>query len=153
MLYARIYRTMAYELSIEIFGTGEDPQHRSHWGFVIHRPASYVGDLLHVKLIDLNRLWYQFEQRSGTPLRTMQAIGKVKVADLSEQQRQHAIQVITASPAPRDGKKRVRTGFMTPCCRLRWKSLCHPAHATSGRRWLASQHRLFRKLLVSFGRI
>lgn len=42
----------------------------------------------------------------STPLRTMQAVGKVKLGDLSEQQRQHAIQVITSSPAPRDGKKR-----------------------------------------------
>ena len=42
----------------------------------------------------------------STPLHTMQAVGKVKLGDLSEQQRQHAIQVITSSPAPRDGKKR-----------------------------------------------
>ncbi|KAJ5259354.1 hypothetical protein N7478_012335 [Penicillium angulare] len=83
---------MAYELSIEIFGTGEDPQHRSHWGFVIHRPSSLVGDLLHVKVIDLDRLWYQFEPRMNTPLRTMQAVGKIKLGDLNEQQRQHAIQ-------------------------------------------------------------
>jgi hypothetical protein len=103
---SRITEAWPYELSIEIFGAGEDPQHRSHWGFVIHRPSALVGDLLHVKVIDLDRLWYQFEPRMSTPLRTMQAVGKVKLGDLSEQQRQHAIQVITSSPAPRDGKKR-----------------------------------------------
>jgi hypothetical protein len=97
---------MVYELSIEIFGAGEDPQHRSHWAFVIHEPSANFGDLLHVKVIDLDRLWYQFESRTGTRLRTMQAVGEVKLAVLSEQQRQHVIQVITSSPAPRDGKKR-----------------------------------------------
>lgn len=98
---------MAYELSIDIFGEGEDPQHRSHWGFFIHTPPGDLGDLLHVRVIDLDRLWYQFEQRMNTPvLDTMQAVGRVKLADLSEQQRQHAIQVIKSSPAPRDGEKR-----------------------------------------------
>ncbi|KAK1141561.1 hypothetical protein N8T08_008976 [Aspergillus melleus] len=97
---------MAYELSIQVFGTGEDPRHRSHWGFVIHKPSALVGDLYHVKVIDLDKLWYQFEPRTSTPLRTMQAVGKVKLGDLSEKQRQDAIQVITSSPAPRDGRKR-----------------------------------------------
>jgi hypothetical protein len=70
---------MAYELSIEVFGTGEDPNHRSHWGFVIHRPSLLFGDLLHVKAIDLDRLWYEFDPRMGTPLVTMQALGMVKI--------------------------------------------------------------------------
>jgi hypothetical protein len=58
---------MAYELSIEIFGAGEDAQHRSHWGFVIHKPSDLVGDLLYVKVIDLERLCV--EVRSGDPSR------------------------------------------------------------------------------------
>ena len=36
----------------------------------------------------------------------MQAVGMVKLGNLSEQQRQHAIEIITSSPAPRDGIKR-----------------------------------------------
>ncbi|KAJ5117550.1 hypothetical protein N7448_011182 [Penicillium atrosanguineum] len=97
---------MEYDLSIEIFGTGEDPKHRSHWGFVIHKPSALVGDLFHVKVIDLDKLWYQFESRMNTPLRTMQAVGKVKLGKLSEQQRQDAIAVIKSSLAPRDGRKK-----------------------------------------------
>ncbi|RDH33795.1 hypothetical protein BDQ94DRAFT_169871 [Aspergillus welwitschiae] len=101
----------SYELSIQIFGPGEDPHHRSHWGFLIAKPSSPTGDLLHVQVIHLDNLWYQFEARINTPLRTMetmmQAVGKVKLATLGgEQQRQQAIEVITASPAPRDGRKR-----------------------------------------------
>ncbi|PLN79451.1 hypothetical protein BDW42DRAFT_195167 [Aspergillus taichungensis] len=97
---------MAYELSIEIFGLGEDPRHRSHWGFVINRPSQLVGDLLHVKLLDLDRLWYEFEPRMSTPLVTMQAVGKVKLGELTELQRQEAIRVISSERAPRDGKKK-----------------------------------------------
>ncbi|KAJ5595475.1 uncharacterized protein N7459_001683 [Penicillium hispanicum] len=95
-----------YDLSIEIFGLGEDPKHRSHWGFVIHQPSQHFGDLLHVKLIDLDRLWYEFESRMGTPLATMQAVGKVKIASLNAHQRQEAIKVIGSEKAPRDGKKK-----------------------------------------------
>ncbi|KAG2000950.1 hypothetical protein GB937_010676 [Aspergillus fischeri] len=36
----------------------------------------------------------------------MQALGLVKIGDLSEQQRQEAIKVISSEPAPRDGKRR-----------------------------------------------
>ncbi|KAJ5781723.1 uncharacterized protein N7518_010206 [Penicillium psychrosexuale] len=97
---------MVYVLSIEISGAGEDPQHRSHWGFTMHKPSSPIGDLFHVEVIDIDRLWFQFESRMGTGLRTMDAIGEVKLGELSEQQRQQAIQVIKSSPAPRDGKKR-----------------------------------------------
>ena len=97
---------MAYVLSVEIFGEGNDRQHRSHWGFTIHTPSSIIGDLLHVKVIDLDRLWYQFEPRMSIGLNTMQAIGEVKLGVLSEQQRRQAIQVITSSPAPRDGRKK-----------------------------------------------
>jgi hypothetical protein len=60
---------MAYELSIEVFGLGEDPNHRSHWGFMIHQAPQALGDLLHVRVIGLERLCCQFEYRSGAQLR------------------------------------------------------------------------------------
>lgn len=97
---------MEYQLSIQVFGAGEDPNHRSHWGFVINQPPSLVGDILHVRPIDLGRLWYEFESRFGTELPIMQALGMCRIATLSPQQRRLAIEVITNEPAPRDGKRK-----------------------------------------------
>ncbi|KAJ5745289.1 hypothetical protein N7520_010471 [Penicillium odoratum] len=57
---------MQYQHSIEVFGTGEDPKNRSHWGFVIHQPPRTFGDL--------EKLWYEFEPRFGTDLDIMQAL-------------------------------------------------------------------------------
>lgn len=100
------YDTMNYQLSIEVFGNGEDPNHRSHWGFMINQPPSLTGDLFHVRIIDLTRLWYQFEPRYGTNIASMQAMGMCKIADLTPKQRLDAIEIITKEPAPRDGKRR-----------------------------------------------
>jgi hypothetical protein len=97
---------MAYQLSIEVFGSGEDPNHRSHWGFMIHQPPNTTGDLLHVRLIDLYRLWYEFESRSNTDIVDMQALGLCRLAELTPQQRLQVIQVIKSEPAPRDGSRK-----------------------------------------------
>ncbi|KAJ5995017.1 hypothetical protein N7481_001994 [Penicillium waksmanii] len=97
---------MAYQLSIEVFGTGEDPNHRSHWGFMIHQPPNTTGDLLHVRLIDMYRLWYEFESRSNTDIVDMQALGLCRLAELTPQQRLQAIQIIKSEPAPRDGSRK-----------------------------------------------
>lgn len=97
---------MQYNLSVEVFGTGEDPKHRSHWGFVIHQPPRTFGDLLHVWPIDLERLWYDFEPRFGTDLKIMQALGLCQIGTLSSSQRRQAIEVISKEPAPRDGKRK-----------------------------------------------
>ncbi|KAJ9303236.1 hypothetical protein DTO271G3_610 [Paecilomyces variotii] len=97
---------MSYEFSIEICGQGEDPNHRCHWGFMINQPAECFGDLLHVRVIDLDRLWYQFEYRSGSSLDDLQAVGKCKIASLTPEQRQNAIELIKAEKAPVDGKRR-----------------------------------------------
>lgn len=97
---------MHYQLSIEIFGQGEDPNYRSHWGFVIHIPPNTHGDLLHVRPIDINRLWYEFEPRYGTDLKVMQALGLCKVSTLDSEQRRQAITTISGEAAPRDGKRR-----------------------------------------------
>lgn len=97
---------MAYQLSIEVFGTGEDPNHRSHWGFMIHQPPSTTGDLLHARLIDLYRLWYEFESRFNTNIVDMQALGLCRLAELTPQQRLQAIEVIKSEPAPRDGTRK-----------------------------------------------
>ncbi|KAL2835118.1 hypothetical protein BDW59DRAFT_155943 [Aspergillus cavernicola] len=97
---------MAYELSIEVCGPGLTPQSRSHWGFAIRERGASFGDILHVQLIDLERLWYQFDAREGIDLATMQAEGMAKVVDLTAEQRRQIVAVIRAEPAPRDGKRR-----------------------------------------------
>jgi len=97
---------MAYQLSIEVFGTGEDPNHRSHWGFMIHQPPNTTGDLLHVRLIDLDRLWYEFESRFSTNIVDMQALGLCRLAELTPQQRRQVTDVIKSESAPRDGRRR-----------------------------------------------
>jgi hypothetical protein len=103
---AGVEDNMSYQLSVEVYGSGEDPNHRSHWGFMINQPSSSIGDLLHVRVIDLEKLWYQFEERYGTNVVSMQAVGMCKIADLTPKQRQDAIAIIKKEDAPRDGKKR-----------------------------------------------
>lgn len=116
----------SYTLSVAIFGEGHNPSHRSHWAFTIHQsqppqqdPTSTTttatyGDLLHVRVIDLDRLWYQFEHRYDTHLptmhNTMQAVGTCKIAELpTAADRRRAIEIITEEGekrAPRDGGRR-----------------------------------------------
>ncbi|GAD96911.1 hypothetical protein PVAR5_5578 [Paecilomyces variotii No. 5] len=120
---------MSYELSIEICGQGEDPNHRCHWGFMINRPAEYFGDLLHVRVIDLDRLWYQFEYRSGSSLDDLQAVGKCKIADLTLQQRQEAIELIKAEKAPIDGKRRCQDWVFDTLISLEVEDLVPPGTA------------------------
>ncbi|PWY92371.1 hypothetical protein BO70DRAFT_357489 [Aspergillus heteromorphus CBS 117.55] len=117
---------MSHQLSIEVFGTGEDPNHRSHWGFMIHRPPNRTGDLLHVRLLDLDRLWYQFEARLGTDLLTMQAVGICKIAELSAQQRHQAIEVIKNEPAPRDGRRKCQDWVFSTLIALEVEELVPP---------------------------
>ncbi|KAL4887122.1 hypothetical protein BJY04DRAFT_177358 [Aspergillus karnatakaensis] len=97
---------MAYELLIEVCGPGLSPKSRSHWGFTIREPGASFGDLLHVQVIDLERLWYQFDAREGIDLATMQAEGMAKVIDLTAEQRRQVVSIIRAEPAPRDGMRR-----------------------------------------------
>ncbi|KAF7592410.1 hypothetical protein BBP40_000258 [Aspergillus hancockii] len=97
---------MSYHLSLLISGEGKDPKYRSHWAFVIHHPPQAIGDLLHVRPIDIGRLWYEFEHRSDSDLILVDAIGLAKVADLDASRRLHAIEVIRAEKAPKDGVRR-----------------------------------------------
>ncbi|KAE8311602.1 hypothetical protein BDV41DRAFT_334651 [Aspergillus transmontanensis] len=99
-------QTMSYYLSMVISGEGKDPRHRSHWAFAIHQPAQVIGDLLHVRPIDLGRLWYEFEHRSDSDLILVDAIGLAKIADLDGSQRLQAISVIRDETAPKDGVRR-----------------------------------------------
>ncbi|KAL2870832.1 uncharacterized protein BJX67DRAFT_249891 [Aspergillus lucknowensis] len=97
---------MTYELLVEVCGPGLSPQSRSHWGFAIREPGASFGDLLHVQVIDLKSLWYQFDAREGIDLATMQAEGMAKINDLTADQRRRVVSIIRAEAAPRDGKRR-----------------------------------------------
>ncbi|CAG8190764.1 unnamed protein product [Penicillium nalgiovense] len=104
VLHTHTKRTkMAYNLSIEVFGPGDSPTHRSHWGFMINKPGNLeFGDLLQVEIIDSDRLWYGFAPRYATKIIDKAAVGMCKIADLTSQQRHDAIRVIEKEPAPRD---------------------------------------------------
>lgn len=95
-----------HELYIPISGAGLTPQSRSHWSFLLRTPGKSYGDLLHVQVIDLDRLWYQFDSREGIDLTTLHAEGMVKITDLSAEQRRRVLSVIRAEAAPRDGKRK-----------------------------------------------
>ncbi|KAL4919928.1 hypothetical protein BDW62DRAFT_178020, partial [Aspergillus aurantiobrunneus] len=94
-----------HELYIPISGPGLTPQSRSHWAFLLRTPNSTYGDLLHVQLIDIPRLWYQFDSREAIDLCTLQADGMAKVTDLTAEQRRRLLAVVRREPAPRDGKR------------------------------------------------
>ncbi|KAJ5795156.1 hypothetical protein N7457_001755 [Penicillium paradoxum] len=98
---------MAYNLSIEVFGPGDIPTHRSHWGFMINRPGNLeFGDLLQVEVIDADRAWYSYAPRYATKIIDKGAAGMCKIADLTSQQRHEVIKVIEKSPAPRNSRGR-----------------------------------------------
>lgn len=59
-----------------------------------------------MQVIDLDRLRYEFEARTGMSLVIMQAVGMVKIASLDADQRKEVIKVISSEDAPRDGVKR-----------------------------------------------
>lgn len=120
------HNSMQYQLSIEVFGTGEDPKHRSHWGFVIHQPTRSFGDLLHVRPVDIEKLWYEFEPRFGTDLNIMQALGLCKIATLDSQQRRFAIEVISQEPAPRDGRRKCQDWVFSTLISLEVEELVPP---------------------------
>jgi hypothetical protein len=97
---------MSFELAIKVSGPGTNPQARSHWEFLIYRSGQNIGELLHTRLLDEDRRWFQFEERSGVDLVSNCTQGHVKLATLSNEQRLAAKKVIATEPAPRDGVKR-----------------------------------------------
>ncbi|KAJ5803940.1 uncharacterized protein N7518_000243 [Penicillium psychrosexuale] len=94
---------MAYNLSIEVFGSGDSPTHRSHWGFMINKPGNLeFGDLLQVEVVDSDRLWYGFAPRYATKIIDKAAVGMCKLTDLTSQQRHDVIKTIEKVPAPKN---------------------------------------------------
>lgn len=99
-----------YVLSIVIYGPGTDPNHRSHWAFAIHRKTAESGVLLHVQLIDLSKLIYQYDERRGVDVRSRSSEGSFAVAPLTNEQVQQAVKIIREEQAPNDGGEVPRLG-------------------------------------------
>jgi hypothetical protein len=93
-------------LSIVVYGPGTDSNHRSHWAFAIHRKTSDSGILLHVQLIDLKKLIYTFNERTGVDVRSKSSEGSFQVAFLEGQQVHRAAEIIRKEVAPSDGIER-----------------------------------------------
>lgn len=95
-----------YTLSIVVYGPGEDSRHRSHWAFAIHAQDGNSGHILHVSLLNLERLIYQFEIRKDVTIRSRSSEGSFPVARLTQEQVRQASKIISEEPAPRDGTER-----------------------------------------------
>ncbi|TQB68885.1 hypothetical protein MPDQ_002658 [Monascus purpureus] len=97
---------MTLELHIEVFKNGDNPNQRSHWGFLLAKPEEDFGDLYHVQLIDQSTLWYQLAVREATTIKTRHAIGMCKIARLNAGLRSKVVEIISNEPAPRGDKRR-----------------------------------------------
>jgi len=95
-----------YCLSIAVYGPGDDPNNRSHWAIFLHAPTGSVGHMLHVSLIDRDRLWYQFDPRNDYDIFSPSSEGCFLVATLTLSQYQQAYQIISQEPAPANGTDR-----------------------------------------------
>jgi hypothetical protein len=93
-----------YTLWIGVDGDGEDPNHRSHWGFLLARPGDLLGRLLHVELISLEGLIYQFETRTGHPLESQSCEGRVLIDHIDSTKYHQVVKIISDEPAPRNNK-------------------------------------------------
>ncbi|KAJ8111989.1 hypothetical protein OPT61_g5540 [Boeremia exigua] len=87
-------------------GPGEDPNNRSHWGFLIHSQGQKVGNLLHVQLISLTGLVYQFEVKSGHPLESETCEGQLLLNYIEASKYHQVVSTISQQPAPRNNKDR-----------------------------------------------
>ena len=96
----------SYSLSIVVDGPGTDANHRSHWTFAIHHNAAETGTIMQVQVIDLSKLIYQFDERSGVDIRSKGSEGSFTVASLTHEQMRQAVKIIREEPAPRDGVER-----------------------------------------------
>lgn len=97
---------MSYNLSVVVYGPGDDPNHRSHWTFALHAPNSSIGNLLHVTVLDLDKLIYGFDKRKGVEVQSKSSEGYFTIASLSPEQYRRADEIISQEPAPNNGKDR-----------------------------------------------
>jgi hypothetical protein len=93
-----------YTLSIGVYGDGENPNHRSHWGFLIFQEGCEVANLLHVSLISLVGLIYQFETRGGQALESQTCEGRILLGYIEPTKYHKVVGIISSEPAPRNNK-------------------------------------------------
>ncbi|KAF2214176.1 hypothetical protein CERZMDRAFT_38615 [Cercospora zeae-maydis SCOH1-5] len=115
-----------YALSIVVYGLGTDPNHRSHWAFAIHEIGAGVGALLHVSLLDLQRLIYQFDSRRDVVIRSRSSEGSFVVGLLRQEQVRQAIEIISGEPAPRDGVERCQDWVLRAVISLEAEEIVAP---------------------------
>ena len=111
-----------YLLSIIVYGRGDDPNHRSHWAFAIHRPGSELCSLYHVYLIG-EGLIYQFEERSGQPLESQSSEGYFLVGHIKASNYTRTKQILSQEPAPRNGRDRCQDWAMNCIIELETEEL------------------------------
>lgn len=115
-----------YSLSIVVDGPGTDANHRSHWTFAIHHNAAETGIIMQVQVIDLSKLIYQFDERTGVDIRSKGSEGSFAVASLTHEQMQHAVRIIREEPAPRDGVERCQDWVLRTIISLEAEELLAP---------------------------
>jgi hypothetical protein len=115
-----------YSLSVVVDGPGTDANHRSHWTFAIHHNAAETGIIMQVQVIDLSKLIYQFDERTGVDIRSKGSEGSFAVASLTHEQMQHAVRIIREEPAPRDGVERCQDWVLRTIISLEAEELLAP---------------------------
>lgn len=115
-----------YSLSIVVDGPGTDANHRSHWTFAIHHNAAETGIIMQVQVIDLSKLIYQFDERTGVDIRSKGSEGSFAVASLTHEQMQQAVRIIREEPAPRDGVERCQDWVLRTIISLEAEELLAP---------------------------
>lgn len=120
-----------YVLSIVVYGPGTDANHRSHWAFAIHQKTAESGVLLHVQLIDLRKLIYQYDERRGVDVRSRSSEGSFAVASLTNEQVQQAVKIIREESAPKDGVERCQDWVLRAIISLEAEEIVPPGTSAS----------------------
>jgi hypothetical protein len=116
----------SHSLSIVVDGPGTDANHRSHWSFAIHHDNADNGIVMQVQVIDLSKLIYQFDKRSGVEFRSKGSEGSTKVESLTQEQVRKAVKIIREEPAPKDGVERCQDWVLRTIISLEAEEIVPP---------------------------
>lgn len=119
-----------HRLSIAVDGPGTDANHRSHWIFAIHHDNADVGTVMQVQVIDLSKLIYQFDERSGVHIRSRGSEGSFMVASFTQEQARQAAKLIRDEPPPRDGVERCQDWVLRAIISLEAEEVVPPGTST-----------------------
>jgi hypothetical protein len=116
----------SHSLSIVVDGPGTDANHRSHWSFAIHHDNADNGIVMQVQVIDLSKLIYQFDERSGVEFLSKGSEGSFKVESLTQEQVRKAVKIIREEPAPKDGVERCQDWVLRTIISLEAEEIVPP---------------------------